>query len=135
MTGSLRRAVGGALRRRSLVAGPLAVAAVALIAFSLLTLTGNLAQGATVKVSSDPAVVNAGRALFIAHCQSCHGVNGVGGSNGSPQLITAGAASADFYLTTGRMPLNNPKDQPLRHHPFFSPEEIHQLDSFIAALP
>jgi ubiquinol-cytochrome c reductase cytochrome c subunit len=136
VTGLLSHPVRAALdRHRALVAGPLAAVALALLAFSVLTLTGNVAQGAPPKVSTDPTVVNAGRALYIAHCQSCHGVNGVGSSNGSPQLITAGAAAADFYLTTGRMPLNNPGDQPIRHHPFFTPDEIRQLDAYIAALP
>jgi ubiquinol-cytochrome c reductase cytochrome c subunit len=46
-----------------------------------------------------------------------------------------GAAAADFYLSTGRMPLNNPANEALRHHPFFDPVQIRQLVAYINALP
>jgi ubiquinol-cytochrome c reductase cytochrome c subunit len=116
-------------------AGPAAVLALGVVAFSIVAYTGTDASGSQLAVSTAPADIAAGQTLFEEHCQSCHGVNGVGGNNGSPELITAGAAAADFYLTTGRMPLNNPHDEALRHRPYFSAEEIRQLDAYIAALP
>ena len=116
-------------------AGPAAVLALGIGAFSILAYTGADASGTQAAVSTAPADIAAGEVLYTEHCQSCHGVNGVGGNNGSPSLISVGAAAADFYLTTGRMPLNNPHDEPLRHHPYFTREEIIQLDAYINALP
>ena len=133
-------APGGILGRaraatRHRFAGPAAVLALGIGAFSIVAYTGADASGSQVAVSTAPADIAAGENLYIQHCQSCHGVNGVGGNNGSPALISVGAAASDFYLTTGRMPLNNPHDQPLRHRPYFTAEEIRQLDAYIAALP
>ncbi|MDQ2724453.1 MAG: cytochrome c [Actinomycetota bacterium] len=121
--------------RRRALGGPVGVLALGIMAFSVVALTGATAHGAPAAVSTDPASVAAGQSLYSEHCQSCHGVNGVGGVNGSPELIDTGAAAADFYLTTGRMPLNNPHDQAIRHRPYFDPEQIRQLDAYVNALP
>ncbi|MDQ6784181.1 MAG: c-type cytochrome [Actinomycetota bacterium] len=121
--------------RRRALAGPVGVVALGIVAFSAVVGTGTTAHGAPAAVSTDPATVAAGAALYSEHCQSCHGVNGVGGVNGSPEIIDTGAAAADFYLTTGRMPLNNPHDQAIRHRPYFTAEQIRQLDAYVNALP
>lgn len=133
----LAHAGGGRFRRvdRLTLVGPAVAIAIAAIAFSVVVLAGGTASGAPPRVSTDPATVAAGAQLYSAHCQSCHGVNGVGGVNGSPELVDAGAAASDFYLTTGRMPLNNPHDQPIRHRPFFNDQQITDLNSFVNALP
>ena len=68
------------------------------------------ARGQNDLVSTNPADILAGQQLFQAHCQSCHGYQG-GGGRPVPALVSVGAAAADFYLTTGRMPLNNPGNQ------------------------
>jgi ubiquinol-cytochrome c reductase cytochrome c subunit len=117
------------------MAGPLGVLALGIVAFSVVALTGATAHGAPASVSTDPATIAAGQVLFDQHCESCHGVNGVGGVNGSPELIDAGAAAADFYLSTGRMPLNNPHNQALRHRPYFTAEQTRQLVAYVNALP
>lgn len=117
------------------MAGPAAVFALAVVAFTVVVLSGTSAQGAPSRVSTDPAVVAAGQQLYTEHCQSCHGVNGVGGVNGSPELIDAGAAASDFYITTGRMPLNNAHDQAIRHRPYFNLEQTTELNSYVNALP
>ena len=85
-------------------------------------------------VSTNPADIHAGDTLFIAHCSSCHGNNGVG-TQKAPSLINAGAAAADFYLSTGRMPLSQPGDQAQRNRPFFDHAQIRQLVAYINALP
>jgi ubiquinol-cytochrome c reductase cytochrome c subunit len=123
------------LKSRSRFAGPAVVLALGVAAFSVFAFGGVDATGNQALVSTSQADINAGAALYTEHCQSCHGVNGVGGNNGSPELIDAGAAAADFYLTTGRMPLNNPHDQPIRHHPYFNAEQIRQIDAYVNALP
>ena len=120
-------------RRR--LSAPLALLGLGLLACSLLFFAGGSAHGQPAQVSTDPADIVAGQSLYQAHCQSCHGFQGEGGVQGAPVLVNVGAAAADFYLTTGRMPLNNPANQALRHHPFFDQQQISQLDSYIAALP
>lgn len=120
--------------RRS-VAGPGIVVVLGIIAFGMLSFVGTPAHGAEAPVSTNPADIAGGGQLYAVHCQSCHGVNGVGGANGSPELIDSGAAAADFYLTTGRMPLNNPADEALRHHPYFNNDQIRQLVAYVNALP
>jgi ubiquinol-cytochrome c reductase cytochrome c subunit len=74
-----------------------------------------------------------GRQLYVTGCSSCHGLEPTGTVNG-PSLINAGAASANFYLRTGRMPLNDPRQQPVRHRPAYSDPQIRQLVAYIASL-
>jgi ubiquinol-cytochrome c reductase cytochrome c subunit len=45
-----------------------------------------------------------------------------------------GARAADFYLSTGRMPLDDPRDQPLRHEPAFDRRGIDAIVAYIASL-
>jgi ubiquinol-cytochrome c reductase cytochrome c subunit len=75
-----------------------------------------------------------GRTLFQEGCASCHGLNGEGIHGQGPDLRGAGAAAADFYLSTGRMPLDEPGAEPDRHRPAYSPGEIADLVAFIASL-
>jgi ubiquinol-cytochrome c reductase cytochrome c subunit len=122
-------------RSRRLLAGPLALVALAVVVGSIFFMAGGSAHGQANLVSTNPADIAAGEQLFVAHCQSCHGYQGQGGQTSAPPLVNAGAAAADFYLTTGRMPLNNPGNQALRHHPFFDATQISQLVAYVNALP
>jgi ubiquinol-cytochrome c reductase cytochrome c subunit len=83
--------------------------------------------------TADQTVVEAGRGLFTANCAACHGTAGQGG-NGGPSLIGVGAAAADFYLRTGRMPLSAPGEQPVRQDPKFNEAEIQALVAYVASL-
>lgn len=74
-----------------------------------------------------------GKALYDIGCVSCHGVGGVGSSEG-PTLVGVGAASADFYLTTGRMPLAVTGQQPPRKRPAFTRSQIDALVAYVASL-
>ena len=77
--------------------------------------------------------VRAGRELFQVACSTCHGLEGEGTPRG-PRLIGVGAASADFYLTSGRMPLDRPGVQAARKEPAYSPRQIRQLVAYVASL-
>jgi len=82
----------------------------------------------------DPATIAAGEELYLTGCVSCHGVAGVGAPNGPP-LVDAGAASAHFYLTSGRMPhADGPDEQAKRKDPAYGPEEIEDLVAYVASL-
>jgi ubiquinol-cytochrome c reductase cytochrome c subunit len=127
--------LASALRSRRLLAGPAAVFGLAIVAGSIFFITGGAAHGQGATVSTDPADIAAGQVLYEQHCEACHGYQGQGGQTGAPALTNVGAAAADFYLTTGRMPLNNPAEEPLRHHPYFNETEIRQLVAYVNALP
>jgi ubiquinol-cytochrome c reductase cytochrome c subunit len=123
------------VRSRLFLVGPLGLMALAIILGSVLFMTGSRAGGQSALVSTDPRDIAAGQQLYEAHCQSCHGYQGRGGETSAPPLISAGAAAADFYLSTGRMPLNNPANEPTTHEPLFNPLQIRQLVAYINALP
>jgi ubiquinol-cytochrome c reductase cytochrome c subunit len=100
-----------------------------------LWMTGAPAGSAASRPAADaPAArVARGERLFEASCASCHGAGGVGTDQG-PSLAGVGAASADFQLSTGRMPLANPKGQPVRKPRAFDPAEIKALVAYVASL-
>ena len=75
-----------------------------------------------------------GRQLFLDGCSSCHGNDARGKQNIAPTLVGAGSAAADFYLTTGRMPLSNPTDQPSRAPPAYNRPDIDALDAYVGSL-
>lgn len=76
-----------------------------------------------------------GRALYLYSCATCHGQKGEGTYRG-PTLIGVGEASVDFYLRTGRMPLDweDVKAQAPRGKPAFNPSEIGDLDAYVGSL-
>ena len=86
----------------------------------LLTMSPALAQ------STD------GEDLFQEFCATCHGSEGGGGELGPP-LTEVGAASADFQLRTGRMPLGDSEEQAERKKSPFSEEEIDALVEYVAS--
>jgi len=106
----------------------LSVASTLILAALFLLLPSEEVGGQTVQT-----LVERGHELYIASCASCHGVVGTGTPNG-PSLIGVGAASADFQLRTGRMPLDDPDDQATRKAPAFSPVDIAALVAYVAFL-
>jgi ubiquinol-cytochrome c reductase cytochrome c subunit len=82
----------------------------------------------------DPRLVSAGRQLFLQGCSECHGESADGVTGTGPSLQGVGAAAADFYLRTGRMPLADPSDQPERSDSPYTGGEIDSLVNYIASL-
>jgi ubiquinol-cytochrome c reductase cytochrome c subunit len=82
-------------------------------------------------MSGDP---QRGRELYLTGCQSCHGVDARGISGTAPSLHGVGAASADFYLSTGRMPLDDPKSQPDRTEPAYDRRSLDDLIAYVGSL-
>lgn len=80
----------------------------------------------------DPAVVAEGRRLFADGCSSCHGEDARGIPGRAPSLRGVGAASADFYLGTGRMPIDDPDDEPVRAKSPYRPEQRRALVAYVA---
>jgi quinol---cytochrome-c reductase cytochrome c subunit len=83
--------------------------------------------------AQDP-LVRQGRQLFVEGCSSCHGLDARGVTNQGPSLYGAGAGAADFYLRTGRMPLDAPGKEPLRSPPRYPDSEIRALDAYVGSL-
>lgn len=77
--------------------------------------------------------VEQGKQLFLEGCSSCHGLAAQGASDG-PSLIGVGAASVDFQVATGRMPLAAPGVQAMPKMPFYNEEETAALAAYIATL-
>ncbi len=90
--------------------------------------------GAGAPPAAATGAVAPGRALFVTGCASCHGLDARGIAGRGPSLYGVGAAAADFYLATGRMPLADPKEEPTRAHPEYSRAEIAALVAYVASL-
>ena len=100
--------------------------------------------GAQASVQQSPVgpsakLIQRGRELFTIGCSSCHGLNGQGlrapnGSARGPSLKKAGEAGAYYYLQTGRMPLANAEDEPIRQDPSYSQPDIRALVAFVGSL-
>ncbi|CAM3086838.1 MULTISPECIES: cytochrome bc1 complex diheme cytochrome c subunit [Dermacoccus] len=77
--------------------------------------------------------VKAGKQLFLSNCSTCHGTNATGTTSG-PSLVGVGAASVDFQVGTGRMPLAAPNTQAQRNNVQFSDEQIAQMAAYVQSL-
>jgi ubiquinol-cytochrome c reductase cytochrome c subunit len=122
------------VRRRAaavLLAPALALCALGTLAFAP---AGSRAQsppvGAAGGGAGDPV---AGHQLFVERCSSCHGTDGAGRRGRGPSVRGAGALAADFYLRTGRMPLDEPTDQPVRAPVQLSGTQIDDLVAYVAS--
>jgi ubiquinol-cytochrome c reductase cytochrome c subunit len=103
-----------------------------------------MAIGATFSVASavtsDPtqvmdrsAQIEEGRQIFLKGCSSCHGLNAEGAQI-APSLIGVGAASVDFQVGTGRMPMADMSTQAMRKKPIYNAEETAALAAYVASL-
>jgi ubiquinol-cytochrome c reductase cytochrome c subunit len=79
----------------------------------------------------DPGLAQRGRDLYAQSCAGCHGEDLRGRKGQGPTLRGAGAAAVDFYLSTGRMPLADPTDEPVRADPVFSRRDIDALVAYV----
>ncbi len=132
-----RRTVGRvSTRRRSRLAAPL-------VLLLGLLLTGGmyaaLSPATAQTKAADEDLVAKGKALFLVGCASCHGKNAEGiatvrGNQYGPSLVGVGAASVDFQVGTGRMPMATPGTQAARKAPVYNEEEIEALAAYVASL-
>ena len=81
---------------------------VGLMAGVVVALVAGIGPPARAQVSAQAATPTRGQDLYVEQCQSCHLASGEGQPQlGVPSLQGVGAASVDFYLSTGRMPAAN----------------------------
>lgn len=112
--------------------GSLWLVAFGALTVALLTLTRPPAH-AQSSPPADPGLVSRGRRLFSEACSACHGTDLRGRPDRGPSLRGVGARAADFYLATGRMPLEQPNEEPVRTHPAFPAGERAALIAYIAS--
>jgi ubiquinol-cytochrome c reductase cytochrome c subunit len=125
----------------------LVLGVVAALLVALLMAPPNGASGRTGRAKHlDVSLINRGAALYASNCSQCHGVNGAGRSAPrpdrgvgnvagiGPSLRGVGALAADFYLSTGYMPVQNAYDQPRRSRVLFSKHDLRALAAYVASL-
>ena len=118
--------------RRHKAAGPF------LLLFALFAIgtTFNVASATTSAetTAADRSVqIEEGRQIFLKGCSSCHGLNAEGAQI-APSLIGVGAASVDFQVGTGRMPMADMSTQAMRKDPLYNAEETAALAAYVASL-
>jgi len=79
------------------------------------------------------ATIDEGKQIFLKGCSSCHGLNAEGGAI-APSLIGVGAASVDFQVGTGRMPMADMSTQAMRKKPVYNAEQTAALAAYVASL-
>jgi ubiquinol-cytochrome c reductase cytochrome c subunit len=114
------------------------LASVALLAMGLLFTGGAYAALSTGTASasidaSSQQTVSEGQKLFASNCATCHGLAAQGTGNG-PSLIGVGAASVDFQVGTGRMPMQMNGPQAMKKEPQFTAEQTTALAAYVASL-
>jgi ubiquinol-cytochrome c reductase cytochrome c subunit len=95
---------------------------------------------------SSTSLRDLGYQLYAGNCSICHGPNGEGfvkqklqNLSGAvvgqgPSLRGVGEQAPDFYLRTGRMPLDHVGDEPTRDHPLFDHHQIRAIVTYIGSL-
>ncbi|MGJ0204422.1 cytochrome bc1 complex diheme cytochrome c subunit [Leucobacter sp. gxy201] len=115
---------------------PLATAA--LVAVGLLVTgaayTGFSQTSATAEIDlTSPQTIEEGQKLFAANCATCHGT-GAQGTDDGPSLYGVGAASVNFQVGTGRMPLAFQGPQGMVKPQQFTEEQTLQMAAYVASL-
>jgi quinol---cytochrome-c reductase cytochrome c subunit len=92
----------------------------------------SVATGGAPLAASDEAP-ESGRLIYLSDCAFCHGTD-ASGSNRGPSLQGVGAASVDFYLSTGRMPVSEEVQDPQRKTPSYDAAEIARIVAYVDSL-
>ncbi|MBD8869135.1 c-type cytochrome [Nocardioides sp. MJB4] len=96
------------------------------------------ANASRTTAQADEQLIQEGRELFLVGCSFCHGQNGEGvrSDNGQlgPSLVGVGAASVDFQVGTGRMPMQQPGQQAAVKKKAYTDEETEALAAYVASL-
>jgi len=90
--------------------------------------------GNPAKTFPDSSALRAdGFNLYQQSCSSCHGISAQGIPGVAPSLRAVGPGPIDFYLSTGRMPLEQPRAEPQRNSPAFDRTRIDALIAFVSS--
>lgn len=83
----------------------------------------------------DPAeLIEAGREVYVVACVSCHGVDYGGVDDRGPSIRRSGTAAVDFYVSSGRMPMDDAMGQSIRKDPALSQFEQDAVVAYLATV-
>ncbi|HEU4567525.1 MAG TPA: c-type cytochrome [Marmoricola sp.] len=74
-----------------------------------------------------------GREVFLRDCAWCHGEHAEG-TGIAPSLRDKGAATIDFWLSTGRMPLRSADQRAMSGPPSYPARTIHDIVEYVGSL-
>jgi ubiquinol-cytochrome c reductase cytochrome c subunit len=118
---------------------PLATASLLLVgllttggAYALFSSTATADESSTTSAASQQSI-DEGQKLFASNCATCHGLAADGTGEG-PSLIGVGAASVDFQVGTGRMPMAANGPQAEEKPTQFTDDQVYDLAAYVASL-
>ncbi len=106
------------------------------LAFGLLTLAMALTAATTATAATqapDESLLSRGQVLYGQRCATCHGERGLGQGD-VPAIANAGPASIDFYISTGRMPLQRENERPVHRPQILTDDEKRALIAYVPTL-
>ena len=118
--------------RRHKAAGPFLLL-LALLAVGATFSVANATTSSETTAVDRSVQIEEGRQIVLKGCSSCHGLNAEGAQI-APSLIGVGAASVDFQVGTGRMPMADMSTQAMRKDPLYNAEETAALAAYVASL-
>jgi len=118
--------------RRHKAAGPFLLI-LALLAIGTTFSVASATTAAQTTAADRSSQIEEGRQMFLKGCSSCHGLNAEGGKI-APSLIGVGAASVDFQVGTGRMPMGDMSTQAMRKEPVYDAQQTAALAAYVASL-
>ena len=118
--------------RRHKAAGPFLLL-LALLAIGATFSVASATTSAEATSADRSVLIEEGRQIFLKGCSSCHGLNAEGAQI-APSLIGVGAASVDFQVGTGRMPMADMSTQAMRKEPLYDAAETAALAAYVASL-
>ena len=118
--------------RRHRAVAPLLVV-LALLSIGTTFSVAGAATSTPITAAEKSALIDEGKQLFLKGCSSCHGLNAEGGGI-APSLIGVGAASVDFQVATGRMPMADMSTQAMRKKPVYNEKQVEALAAYVASL-
>lgn len=95
--------------------------------------TSGSSKAPITNLKLDPSTIGLGKTLFVENCSSCHG-DAAEGTSRAPNLQGLGAATVDFWVSTGRMPLADPTVQATVKPPRFTRAQTLAIDAFVSSL-
>lgn len=136
----LPRRLPPVLRLAAAVVGVFVCAAVLNLGYAAVAQEDGVSPDIDEEDLNDPELIRRGRDIYGQACALCHGEAGRGVPREAapeafgPPLVDVGAASVDFMLRTGRMPLDNANAR-LRHsEQHVSDSERRALVAYITSL-
>lgn len=74
-----------------------------------------------------------GKQMYVQSCSACHGTDAQGSAR-APTLVGLGAATVDFWVSTGRMPLQSYTQQATRKPPEYNFAQAKAIAQYVASL-